>query len=102
MGGRVQLERVGRERGQLDDLDADAEQRDADQPADRQPHEHEGDRADQRIMRKDVAPPEQIEVRDPEREQPCHAAEVDRCGIVAVRLRAVDDEQHRRAEQDRE
>ena len=100
--GGVKVERVGDERRQLDRLERNAGKPDADQPADWQPREHVRDRADQRVVREDVAPPQQVQMCDAEHEQPRHAAQVDGRRVFAIRLGPVDDQQHRRAEQERE
>jgi len=61
-----------------------------------------GDHSDRRVEREDIAPPDQVEMDEAEDEQPGHAAVVDHGRIAAPGLGALDDEQQRGAEQERE
>jgi hypothetical protein len=72
------------------------------QPAHREPPEHERDHPDERVVGENVAPPQQVEMCESEQQQHHHPRIVHAPAGLARGHRALDDEHHRSAEQDRE
>ena len=65
-------------------------------------HEQQREQADQRIDPQNVAPPEQQEMRGPDDEQPTRPDHLRAATVAARHFLPVDQQQHRRAEQQRE
>ena len=63
--------------------------------------EQKGHHADERVVRKNVAPPDQVHVGQSHQEKYRHAREVHSGGTFVSELRAFDDQKHRGTEQQR-